>query len=249
MTAPLPPSPAATIIVCRDQPGGVEVLMIQRNRTVDFASGALVFPGGKLTQDDIALEADQPFAGYRIAALRELFEETGLIAARPDPSADQCAQLLPHRAAVESGALDFAALLQNAGLAAHVEALERYTHWVTPKMSRRRYDTQFFLCPAPNGQTALSDGGEAVDAVWLRPADAVAAGDAGERTVIFPTKMVLLRLAQAQSFAELVHQAQRWPIAPIEPWVEPRGDSHHLCIPDDQGYPVISESLETALRG
>ncbi|MFC7539287.1 hypothetical protein ACFQU2_07205 [Siccirubricoccus deserti] len=152
--------------------------MVVRHRQIEFAAGALVFPGGRVEAADAeiaaGLGATDPFAAFRVAAIREAFEESGLLLARtasgvpltPDQGAAVAAA---HRDALNAGSRGFAALLQAEALVPDIGALVRFAHWVTPDDLAKRFDTHFFLAPAPGGHAATHDGHEAVDSVWISP--------------------------------------------------------------------------------
>jgi 8-oxo-dGTP pyrophosphatase MutT (NUDIX family) len=219
---PVMPRPAATILLLRDGAEGLEVLMVCRNREVDFASGALVFPGGRVDPGDAALgEGDDPLEPFRVAAIREAWEESGLLVARPGTK--------------RAGEGAFAAHLAGLGLVPDTAALVRYAHWITPASSPKRFDTHFFLAPAPEGQEALHDGREAVEAVWIRPAEALAEAEAGRRTLVFATRLNLMRLAGFGSAAEAL--TAEHPLVTVTP--EPRPDGAGgvvLRVPLAAGY-------------
>ena len=224
MSTPATPRPAATILMLRDGAAGLEVMMICRAREIAFASGALVFPGGRVDPEDAALAPqDDPLGAFRIAAIREAWEECGLLLARPPAPA------------VGEGA--FAAHLRGLGLSPAHDALVRFAHWVTPAHSPKRFDTHFFLAPAPEGQEAVHDGREATEAVWLRPEQALAEADAGHRTLVFATRLNLTRLAQNRAVDEALEVAARTPIVTVMPEPVPDGQGGvMLRIPEAAGY-------------
>jgi 8-oxo-dGTP pyrophosphatase MutT (NUDIX family) len=247
------PVPAASILMLRENQDGLEVLMMQRNSGASFAGGAMVFPGGKLSQADLAAEAQAPWSGYRSAALREAFEETGLLIAQQLDGAwvspDQAMALRTHRSALERGDAELEAVLTPHGLTPALNALTRYGHWITPRISPKRFDTQFFLCAPPTDQLPDADGGEAVRVIWTRPADALAAFAAGEAKLLLVTKFLLVRLAQFSRLDAVLADAAAYPVPPIEPWVEERDGDKFVCIPEGVGYPQTAEDVRFALRG
>lgn len=223
-TPPATPRPAATLLLLRDGGGGLEVLMVARAREVDFASGALVFPGGRVEAADAALApAQDPLGHFRIAAIREAWEECGLLLARP-----------PEPPAAEGA---FAAHLAGLGLCPDHAALTPFAHWVTPAHSPKRFDTHFFVAPAPDGQEAVHDGHEMVEAVWLRPEEALAQAEAGRRTLVFPTRLNLTRLARYRDMEEAITMARTTPIVTVMPEAVPDGQGGvMLRIPEAAGY-------------
>jgi 8-oxo-dGTP pyrophosphatase MutT (NUDIX family) len=223
MSEPATPRPAATLLLLRDGPSGLEVLMVARAREVDFAAGALVFPGGRVEAEDAALAApEDPLGAFRVAAIRETFEECGVLLAEPGATA---------------GAGAFGAALAAQRLAPATRALAHFAHWITPRHSPKRYDTHFFLARAPAGQEAVQDGREAVEAVWVNPAAALAEAEAGRRTLVFPTRLNLRRLAPMRSVAEALAHAAAAPVVTVTP--EPVTDAAgqvFLRIPEAAGY-------------
>lgn len=225
MHTPVLARPAATILLLRDGAAGLEVLMVARAREVDFASGALVFPGGRVEPGDATLApAEDPLGAFRVAAIREAWEESGILLAHP-PGPD-----VPPEG-------EFLAHLHAHGLRPDHAALTRFAHWITPPHSPKRFDTHFFLAHAPEGQEAIHDGREAVEAVWVRPMDAVAEAQAGIRTLVFPTRLNLLRLARHATAEEAMAAAGAAPIVTVTP--EPISDGSGgtlLRIPEAAGY-------------
>ncbi|MCO6417044.1 NUDIX domain-containing protein [Siccirubricoccus sp. KC 17139] len=246
MAEPAPARPAATVLLLRDGPAGPEVFMVVRHRQIEFAAGALVFPGGRVEPADAEIAAglgtDDPFAALRVAAIREAFEESGLLLARtaggvaltPEQGAAVAAA---HRDALNAGSRGFAALLQAEGLVPDIGALVRFAHWVTPDDLPKRFDTHFFLAPAPGGHAAAHDGREAVDSVWITPEAALAAAEAGTRTVLFPTRLNLGRLAGAASLEAAMAAARAREVVRVQPVLETDASgARFLRIPVEAGY-------------
>lgn len=225
MNTPVTPRPAATILLLRDGKAGLEVLMVARAREVDFASGALVFPGGRVEPTDAALgPAGDPLGAFRIAAIREAWEESGILMAHPPgPDVPAEGEFLTH--------------LHALGLRPDHASLTPFAHWVTPAHSPKRFDTHFFLAHAPQGQEAVHDGREAVEAIWLPPAEAVAEAEAGRRTLVFATRLNLLRLARHGTAEEAIEAARIAPIVTVMPEPIPDGEGGTLLrIPEAAGY-------------
>ena len=145
--APVTPRLAASLILLRDAAAGPEVLMVERTGSASYAAGKFVFPGGTVDAADAALSG--PEAALRVAAIRETYEECGLLLAEPAP--------------VRSGLdQDFATLVQRTGCALATQSLVPFAHWITPPHLPKRFDTHFFLAPAPADQTATADLREVV---------------------------------------------------------------------------------------
>ncbi|HEY1246018.1 MAG TPA: NUDIX hydrolase, partial [Hyphomicrobiaceae bacterium] len=192
---PVSARPASTAAILRDGPGGIEVFMVVRHHEIDFASGALVFPGGKVdAQDadeawsDLAPAAPAaPDRAFLVAAGRETFEEAGLVLARRRGAADlvdaSTADRLveAHRARLLRGDASFADVLRSEGLTLALDLMVPFAHWVTPEAMPKRFDTHFFLIAAPVNQLGAHDGGESVEGLWIAPSQALAEAQAGAR--------------------------------------------------------------------
>lgn len=242
------PIPAATLIVMREaRSGPPELLMVERARSMAFAGGALVFPGGRVDPPDHAAAAmlgdDVEELASRVAAIRETLEEAGIAVGVHLPDAAASAI----RTRLHAGEA-FATLIAEHRGALRLEELVPFARWLPRNVPHRIFDTRFYLARAPDGAEPLVDGSENVRAFWATARDVLAAADAGEATVIFPTRRNLERLAAFASYADAVADADAHPVRTITPWIERRGDADHLCIPDDAGYPVTSERLDQAIR-
>jgi len=254
--------PAATILLLRESPG-LEVLMIERHADIGFAGGALVFPGGKIEAGDAApgwgahcdgLDAVAPAErAPRIAAIREAFEETGILIARDDRGRmiddAATAALSPLRPAIEKNDALFLDMIADHELCLACDALRLFARWQPPRaVTHKRYHTWFFAAAAPADQTAREDGNEATEALWTTPSAAMAACAGGARKMIFPTARNVELLALSDTVDAVFANAAARPIEPVEPKVEERGGQAVLTIPDHLGYPVTSEPLERAFR-
>ncbi|HEY0625905.1 MAG TPA: NUDIX domain-containing protein [Allosphingosinicella sp.] len=241
------PIPAATLILMRKAEGAPEILMMERAGHMAFAAGALVFPGGRIEPQDEALgsrfaEAD---AAARIAAIRETIEETGIAAGLvPAPDAEAARRLRQDLA----GGAAFGRALEQLCLAPELEALTPFARWCPNFRETRRFDTLFYLAEAPRGIKAQADEAEAVRAFWATAEAVLADVNAGRAHVIFPTRRNLERLARFGSIEEARADASRHQVQKITPWVEERDGREWVCIPEDIGYPVTAELLETARR-
>lgn len=219
----VPARPAATILLLRDGEQGIEVFMVVRHREIEFAGGALVFPGGRVEPDDAVVAGPDPLDGFRIAGIRETFEECGVLLARPhgrDALVD-AARLLAieaaHRARLARGELPLSALLAAEALVPATDALVHFAHWITPSGRPKRFDTQFFLAAAPPDQLAVHDGLESTDSVWINPAQAVAEANAGLRRLVFPTRRNLEKLARFGSVQQALEASRAARVVSVEP--------------------------------
>jgi 8-oxo-dGTP pyrophosphatase MutT (NUDIX family) len=241
---PVTPRPAATLLLLRDGAAGLEVLMTARHEEAGFAAGALVFPGGKVDPVDHALFAycpaipgvDEAALVLRIAAIRETFEECGILLARSAGallSADLLATLLARHGAPDAG---FAGLVAASGLELATDDLVPYAHWITPVDRPKRFDTHFFLAPAAPDQVAVHDGREAVDAVWVTPQAVLGGADAGIIKLVFATRMNLVKLARSTNVANAVAAARSAKIVTVTPVIEKTSGGPFVHIPEAAGY-------------
>ena len=254
---------SATILIVRDAPG-LQVFMAKRHHQIDFASGALVFPGGKVTEDDRdprwADRIDGELGDLQVAAIaavRETFEESGLLLCRhegdrgigqPLIGSSEAEGLSGHRNAVDRGEESFRELLQRAGLVVALDCLRPFAHWITPVFMPKRFDTHFFVAEAPSGQHAAHDGREVTDSTWIAPSAALTLAEKNEATILFPTRLNLEVLADCASAAQAMETADRQ-IVPIMPVIEMRDGEEWLTIPTDAGYRTHSVRLAAERPG
>ena len=250
---------AATLVLLQETSAGVELFMVERAKTMGFAGGMMVFPGGKVDDADLALARDGELApGFaaldpvdgaaRIAAVRETFEEAGVLVTEGGPVSEQ---LRDHwRARIVGHEESFADFLMTTGHRLNAELLVPFAWWCPPlNLERRRFDTRFYLARMPREETALHDGIESTRSHWITAADAIARADAGENSIIFPTRRNLERLALSDSIDAMIAAARATPLQLVQPIIEERDGRPHLCIPEGIGYPVTSEALDSARRG
>jgi 8-oxo-dGTP pyrophosphatase MutT (NUDIX family) len=256
MTETPAPIPAATLVIFRD---GIlrdtakhlpEILMVERAKTMTFAGGALVFPGGRVEASDHGLAAQLGHAGDdgagRIAAIRETIEEAGL-AIGIDPLPD-AATIAAMRAALAEGAT-LGALLDRFGLRLAPDALTPFARWLPDHPTTRIFDTRFYLARLADGAGAAQvDRTENSRLAWMTARDVLAAADAGDVTVIYPTRRNLERLAQFASHDAARADALGHPVRTITPFVTRRADGDWLCIPEGLGYPVTGEPMARVRR-
>lgn len=252
-----PAVPAATIVLVRPIDDGFEMFMIVRHHQIDFASGALVFPGGKVDPGDSdpalaalcdGADSDATVRSIQIGAIREAFEECGVLLARPagqDSLVDgqRLRELDPFRDQIHGGKLGFADFLSAESLRLACDTLVPFAHWITPERMPKRFDTYFYLAMAPEDHVAIHDGHESVDSIWISPAQAMADAEAGTRTIIFPTLRNIAKLADSPSADAALDAARAANIVTVMPWMEKRADGTYLRIPPEAGYDVSEEKI------
>ncbi|MCM8731686.1 NUDIX domain-containing protein [Hephaestia sp. GCM10023244] len=245
------PIPAATLILFRETDAGPpDILFVERARTMAFAGGAIVFPGGRIDPGDDALArtlgGDTGETAARVAAIRETIEEAG-IAVGLDRLPDS-ATLGRLRTALHAGR-PFAELLAHERLAIDPDALAPFARWCPQHAHARIFDTRFYLARLPDGAPdPVVDNTENVRVFWRTATDMLDDVARGTARAIFPTRRNLERLATFGSFAEAVAGARAFPVRTVAPWTETRDGGTYLCIPDDLGYPITAEPLATAIR-
>ena len=236
------PRPASTIILLRDGPAGLEAFMVVRHHQIDFASGALVFPGGRMEAADLDLARAATKAaegllelsrGLRVAAIRETFEECGLLLAR---ARGEERLIAAERLTALDRSLTFAELLSSDDLVPALDLLVPFAHWITPSFMPKRFDTHFFLALAPADQQSAHDGREAVDSLWISPRRALEDANAGRFKLVFPAERNLWKLAQHSNAASAIAAAQGDPIVTVLPERVQVDDDVGLKIPAAAGY-------------
>jgi 8-oxo-dGTP pyrophosphatase MutT (NUDIX family) len=245
--SPAPLRPAASMLFLRDGAKGLEVFMVKRSGALDFAAGMLVFPGGKVAPGDHALaqqiEApllDQAYHAHGVAALRESFEEAGLLLARTRDGtlvgSEQLAALQAQRQRIADDADQFSGLLDSECLLLCARQLVRFAHIIAPKVAARRFDTHFFIAPVPHGQEAMADMHEVVSAGWYDPRALLESGKEAAG-LMRPTRLVLARLARSTSVEAAINDAVNVPPPPIEPKLVERDGIHGLLTEDHPAFP------------
>ncbi len=205
---------------------GFEVLMLKRSTELEFSAGAYVFPGGAVDPGDFDLahrcigitdseasknlELDEGGIAFYVAAIRECYEEAGIMLMSPNPhrspkrhldlsSYEAKERFASLRRSMNGNDLKFTDVVATYNLYLTAEDLYYVSHWVTPPGGRRRYDTRFFVSRVPDNQDALHDESEIVDSLWLKPKDALERFEAGELRMIFPTLRNLRAIADFKS--------------------------------------------------
>lgn len=256
------PLPSSTVILLREEPAGggpFSVLMLERHGSITFP-GAHAFPGGILDGSDASapgalLPLDQSWAAagegdtprdalpFWVAAVRELFEEVGILLARRDarllegPLASDVAAL---RARLHAGEV-FGGLLGEVGLTPATDTLHYFARWITPRANPRRFDTRFLVGRVPAGQEAVSDGTETVSCAWFTPRAALAEYEAGRIQLIPPTVRTLDDLTRFASLEAVLDDARRRVVRAVCPEIVQSGGLPAIAYPDNTGRPEASE--------
>ena len=254
--------PAATIVLMRDGAEGLEVFMVVRHHAIDFASGALVFPGGRVDENDFSLAGNPDLCpnpagieteamAFRIAAIRETFEECGVLFARPSHTSaliDGTALRTVarrHRAPLAEGRISFDTVLKDNDLLPATDLLTHFAHWITPSNQPKRYDTQFFLAEAPAEHLAVHDGSESVDSLWVTPRRALDDTTSGRFKLVFATQLNLTKLALYRTAHEAIAAARKSVIVTVLPEVSRvEGTQRVLRIPIEAGYGAAEFTID-----
>jgi 8-oxo-dGTP pyrophosphatase MutT (NUDIX family) len=241
------------------EPRGLEVFVLRRTASAAFAAGSYVFPGGRVDEADgaaaiedfcvglddgaasAALGLDRGGLAYWVAAVRECFEEAGVLLARRRDSGPPRHDVGDRRA-VHAGKLSMAELCRRHDLVLDLAGIRYVAHWVTPVGESRRFDTRFFLAAAPSGQDGRHDDAELVDSRWVRPADALADAEAGNLLMLPPTIANLRTLASSGSVAEALAAADaEGPPSCIRPRMrrDESGRVIGIALPGDADYDAL----------
>jgi len=231
--------PASSIVVVRDDTCGLEVLMIERAKTMRFAPGAFVFPGGKVDARDqsetfweglINCENSLPDLSYRLAGLRELYEEASVL-------------ITDNPVSAATTNLDFVERLKEAGARLNVADMVPFAHWVTPEPMPRRFDTHFYIV-AHNGEEACHDGNEAISLRWVRPKAILEDWGDDKVPLMFPTRLNLMKLARASTVAEALEQSREADVVRTLPVIGRDSEGIKLTIDRGAGYGVTQASAK-----
>lgn len=259
------PHPASTVIVLRPRPRrarGFETYLVQRTSGASFLPGAHVFPGGRVDAHDAMLawtgqvdglpalearaagERREALLPHAIAAVRELFEEAGLLLARPTPDgewartpdAERRGRLAHHRRAMCDGLRLFAEVCTELGCRLALDELAPWARWITPEVEPRRFDTWFFLAMAPADQIPSAHAVETAGGCWLTPADALDRFAAGTLALAPPTLRTLEELAVFARAEDVFRAAPARSLAPVLPRLVEEDGRRYLVLPGDPAY-------------
>lgn len=273
---------AATVLLLREVEGELDVLMMRRGSGLSFMAGMWVFPGGRVDASDAspavrarvapdalgawqgrllspggdALPEDAALA-LHVAACRETFEESGVLLTRDRSGAacggERTAHLQEFREAVAADASRFVALLEREDLYLDLAPLVYWSHWITPSLEPKRFDTRFFAIAVPPDQAASADRGELTAHAWVQPARVHEALARREIRVVPPTLLTLEDLAESYarhgSLAAMLEAERGRPTPPVMPRIELRTDEFRVVMPWDAGYAQVPGEGCTPARG
>jgi len=258
----VPALPSSTVVMLRESAGAPELLMVRR-RAGDAFGDSYAFPGGLVDDDESAahnfcrgITADEADATLQVAgggldfyssAIRELFEETGILLARDAGGewAPDSPDLQELRIQVDKGILPWSEFLRDQGLHMACDALHYFAHWETPLVRSKRWSARFFLAELPSGQAAQHDGGELTDSCWLTAAEALSIGKDGRMKLPFPTIRNLKALSEFSSVEQLLDWAGKQAeqgVPKIRPVEITKNGKLKFVIPGDSDYPEVDEA-------
>jgi 8-oxo-dGTP pyrophosphatase MutT (NUDIX family) len=274
--------PAATVVLLREVGGRLEALMMRRGAGLSFMGGMWVFPGGRMESADhspeslarllpdardaglaqlrtlqgSALDLDVT-AGMYVAACREAFEEAGVLLAC-NSSGESCDEatadrLGSRRDEVTSDATAFTRMLVSEGLFLDTRQLVYWSHWITPSVEPKRFDTRFFVAQLPPGQAVSADLSELTEHAWVEPAKATIALERGEIRLVPPTLLTLEDLAECHarhgSLPAMLAAESARETPPVMPRIEMSADAARVVMPWDAAYGELSgEGCETTIE-
>ncbi len=256
--------PAATVVLLRTEGGSLEVFLVRRHDKVAFMGGAHVFPGGRVDAADRFPDPEGVCDGVReaaaripdlppadavavhVAAIRELFEEAGVLLARDAHGSivpiegEAAVRFDPLRLGLTHRTLALRDVVDRERLRLALDALAPIAHWVTPEIETKRFDTRFFVALAPDRQAAAHDAHETTDGVWMRPADALASCRRGAIALPPPTWTTLRRLSSFSSASDAWAWARTCRVVRVQPAFIVRDDGTRLVLlPGDPLCPAI----------
>lgn len=254
---------AATVLSLRERAGDLEVYMVKRNSRMGFLGGRHVFPGGAVDPSDVgdaaaalfrgvaperagevlAIEDHTRARGFLVAAAREMYEEAGILLAVDeadrwvdlDAKDERASELAAERPKVAAGESDFPSLLAKHGLRLATDRLANFAHWITPEIEKKRFDTRFFIAPAPSVQSAAHDRSESTDGGWVTAAEGLRRYRAREIELVPPTIASLEWVARFQKVDDAMNAAHEEVVHPILPKII-MDDELVILYPGDADY-------------
>ena len=256
---PAPPRPASTVVLLRDTADGIETWLLRRVKAMTFAAEMSVFPGGRVDEADGA--EDVPWVGGEpesvaarfgcsvsearaalVAAVRETFEETGVLVTSPARSGQE-ADFAELRRDLEARTVRFGAFLADTGLSVDAGLIRPWSHWITPVQEPRRFDTYSYVAALPAGAQAQADSGEASHAEWIAPALALQQFENEDRPMLTPTVLTLQSMAGFERVADVLAASGGRSLAAIQPVIRRGPDGVDLVeLPDGSTYPFLRPS-------
>jgi len=262
---PAVPKDATSVILLRDASSqdSIEILMVRRHALSQFAGDMHVFPGGGVEEADceegvaelctglgpedamsIIGEASTPqrALGFFVAGIRETFEEAGILLACESSGetvsykGKRAAGFADYRKEMRDNQLSFNVMIAREGLKLAVNRLAYFAHWITPDIFPVRFDTRFFLAPAPPHQKASHDNVEATDHLWITPLEALERNKSGTFSMLPPTIANLMALSRFSSVEEALASAERKDVQVISPQISFEDGSMRLLLPEDPDY-------------
>ncbi len=244
--------PSSTVVLIRASNNGPETFMVKRHEKSSFGM-AYVFPGGVLDADDdqvsescrglaatdanVRLGLSNGGLAYYVAAIRELFEETGVLLGKTGAEPQELASA---RDALNQGSENWPAFLNNHAVTLDCSLLHYVSHWVTPTSRRVRYSTRFFVAEMPEGQNAEHCGGELTDSCWVTPNEILTAARNDEVDLMFPTTKTLESMARHKTMSALMEWAVscvEWGVTTMVPMMINRNGKQEIVLPGDRDYP------------
>lgn len=252
------PRSSSAVMLLRDSASGPEVFMVRRVIQSDFMPDVYVFPGGSVQPDDLAAEQTpgicrdaQPGkvdpagrtalgVGVRAAAIRELFEEAGVLLADQGErtlaiNEGNMARFAAYRQAFNERRGSLVEMAKSERLELTTDRLNYFAHWITPEGMPKRFDTHFFITTAPEEQEAAHDQLETSEGLWIAPAEALARAERNEFPIVFATIHQLHDLAAFQSVAEALRASATTPVKTHAPVLVERDGQFHVHLPEDAG--------------
>lgn len=265
------PRASSAVMLVRDSTSGLEVFMVRRVVQSEFMPDVYVFPGGSVHPDDLAAEREAGICrqvgasaadptgrtalgvGARAAAIRELFEEAGVLLAYLDErvlavNESNLEQFVAYRQAFHERRGSLVEMAQTVGLVLATDRLSYFAHWVTPEGMPRRFDTHFFVTTAPQEQEAAHDRLETSDGLWIAPTEALARAERNEFPIVFATIHQLHDLAAFGNVSELLQASAQTPVRTHAPVLVERDGQFHVHLPEDAANPWTVPEHLTRLR-
>jgi 8-oxo-dGTP pyrophosphatase MutT (NUDIX family) len=243
-----PARPASTVVLLRPSATRFDVFLVRRHDKVAFMGGAYVFPGGRVDDADKALDESNAF---HVAAIRELFEEAGILLARTAgnrtvtfDNGEQAGRFREYRAALAEGSITLRDVMNRERLEPDIDALVLFAHWITPEIEIKRFDTRFFVTVVPAGQEAVHDERETTHGEWMDPAEAVERCRREEIALPPPTWTTLRTMTRFSDVNEVLRWARARRVVSVQPGFIKNEQVTMLTLPGDPTYPPI-EGFDT----